>query len=130
MGSELEVRTKPVFNTSLGAGWTFTETNRTSDGTQALGNPKQTLKLVLRYDNSTLRGVLTGRHINWNAATEDNGKNALIWDLHLGATLYKREENSLELFFSGRNLFNSNFYQRDVFPSVGRWFESGMRMNF
>lgn len=132
IGTELEIRTTPVFNTSLGAGWTYTETTRTSDGTPVRPDrPTQTLKLALRYDDTIFRGVLTGSHINWNSPTDSNGKyGGLIWDLHLGATLLKRENSSLELFFSGHNLFNGNYYTRDVFPSVGRWFEGGMRVRF
>lgn len=131
LGTELEARTKPLFHTSLGAGWTYTETHRTSDGTPVHGDkPTQTLKLSLSYDDSTFRGMLTGRHIFWNNTADDNGKNSLIWDLHLGATLFRHENTALELFFSGRNLFNSRYYNRDVFPNVGRWFEGGMRVNF
>lgn len=132
IGSELEIRTTPVFNTSLGAGWTYTETTRTSDGTPVRPDrPTQTLKLALRYDDATFRGVLTGSHTYWNSPPDDNAKyGGLIWDLHLGATLLKRENSSLELFFSGHNLFNGAQYNRDAFPNVGRWFEGGMRVRF
>jgi len=131
MGSELEVRTTPVFNTSLGAGWTYIETTRTSDGTPVRPDrPTQTLKLALRYDDATLRGVLTGNYINWNSPTDFNSKNGVIWDLHLGATLLKRENSSLELFLSGHNLFNGSSYYVDLIPNVGRWFEGGMRVRF
>jgi len=132
IGSELEVRTTPVFNTSLGAGWTYTETTRTSDGTPVRPDrPTNTLKLALRYDDATFRGVLSGSHTNWNSPVDYNGKyGGLIWDLHLGATLLKRENSSLELFFSGHNLFNGSQYIRDVFQNAGRWFEGGMRVRF
>ena len=130
-GTELEVKTKPVFHTSLGAGWTYTDTHRTSDGTPVHdGKPTQTLKLALTYTDAMFRGTLTGRHIFWNSTSDDNAKNGLIWDLHLGATLYQKENTALELFVSGRNLFNSRYYCRDVFPNVGRWFEGGMRVKF
>lgn len=132
IGSELEIRTTPVFNTSLGAGWTYTETNRTSDGTPVRPDiATNTLKLALHYDDSTFRGVLSGSHINWNSPPENNAKyGGLIWDLHLGATLLKRENSSLELFFSGHNLFNGNSYSRDLYQNTGRWFEGGMRVKF
>jgi len=130
-GTELEVKTKPVFHTSLGAGWTYTDTHRTSDGTPVhFDKPTQTLKLAVTYDDSVLRGTLTGRHIFWNNTPDDHGKNGLIWDLHLGATLYQKENTALELFVSGRNLFNSRYYNSDLFPSVGRWFEGGLRVKF
>jgi vitamin B12 transporter len=54
----------------------------------------------------------------------------LLCDLHLGATLFKRENTSLELFFSGHNLFNNGQYPYDLTPSPGRWFEGGMRLRF
>ena len=132
MGSELEVRTVPVFNTSLGAGWTYTETTRTSDGSEVRPDrPVQTLKLALRYDDHTYRGVLTGKHIYWNSMPDQNGRyGGLIWDLHLGATILKRENNSLELFFSGHNLFNGTQHNNELIPNTGRWFEGGMRVRF
>ena len=132
LGSELEIRTTPVFNTSLGAGWTYTETTRTSDGSPVRPDtPTNTFKLALRYDDSTFRGVLTASHINWNSPPEDNARyGGLIWDLHLGATLLKSENSSLELFFSGRNLFNGHSYNRDLFQNAGRWFEGGVRVRF
>lgn len=131
MGSELEVRTIPVFNTSLSAGWTYTGTHRTSDSSTVFNLPTHTLQLALRYDDKTFRGMLAGRHINWNAEPDYNAKDSsLLWDLHLGATLLKRENSSMELFFSGHNLFNADQYNRDVFPNTGRWFEGGMRVNF
>ena len=132
LGSELEVRTIPIFNTSLGAAWTYTETTRTSDDTSVRPDrPTNTVKLAMRYDDKTFRGTLIGNHINWNSPADFNGKySGLIWDLHLGATLLKRENTSLELFFSGRNLFNGSSSYRDLVPTVGRWFDGGLRVNF
>lgn len=133
MGSELEVRTVPVFNTSLGAGYTFTDTIRTNTGSQVYGAPRHTLQLALRYDDMTFRGVLTGRHIWWNqdpTYMPPARYYGLIWDLHLGATLLKRENSALELFFSGHNLFNGTQTQDGLFPNPGRWFEGGMKVRF
>ncbi len=131
LGSELELRTTPVFNTSLGAGWTYTETTRTSDGSAVQPDrPTQTVKVSVRYLDSIYRAVLTGSHINWNPPPDFNGKLGVIWDLHLGATLCKRQDSSLELFFSGHNLFDGKNYYRDLVPNTGRWFEGGVRVNF
>lgn len=132
LGSELEIRTVPVFNTSLGAGYTFTETTRTGDGTQVKPDKaSHTVQLALRYDDYTYRAVLAGRHINWNSPPDANARyGGLIWDLHLGATLLKREGSSLELILSGHNLFNGNQYNSDIFPNVGRWFEGGVKVSF
>lgn len=134
LGSEFEVRTTPVLNTTLGAGWTFTDTTRSSDGSQIGGGvARQTVQLSMRYDDKSYRALLTGRHIFWNSNIESgyNGSyRGLIWDLHLGATLLKKENSSLELFFSGHNLFNGDQSWVDAYPYTPRWFEGGVRVNF
>ena len=135
LGVEYEVRTTPVFNTSIGAGYTFTDTRLANSSSQQKGVPRHTVQLALRYDDKTFRGVLTGRHIFWNTEPSDNplfngSYGGMIWDLHLGATLLKREERSLEVFFSGHNLFNGSQTPLNAQPSPGRWFEGGVRVRF
>ena len=131
LGTELEVRTNPIWNTSLGAGYTFTDTTRTRDGSEVNDFPRHTVQLALRYNDKTYRGVLTGRHIFWNSDPSENGHyGGLIWDLHLGAILLKRENSSLEVFFSGHNLFNGAQYYFDQILSTPRWFEGGMKVRF
>ncbi|MGD0586069.1 MAG: TonB-dependent receptor [Oryzomonas sp.] len=132
LGSETEFRTTPVYDTSLGAGYTFTDTTRTSDGSQVKGVPRHTLQLALRYDDhNAFRALLTGRHIWWNTDPSQNGRYyGLIWDLHLGATLFKRENSSLELFVSGHNLFNNSQFTDQLYPNPGRWYEGGLKVRF
>ena len=125
------MRTTPVWNTSLGAGYTFTDTTRTSNGTQVYGDPRHTVQLALRYDDTTFRGALTGRHIWWNQDPSYLARYyGLIWDLHLGATLYKHENNALEVFFSGHNLFNGAQFPDSFTPNTSRWFEGGIKVRF
>jgi vitamin B12 transporter len=131
LGTELEARTTPVWNTSLGAGYTFTDTTRSNDGSQVFAYPRHTVQLALRYTDQVFRGVLTGRHIWWNADPSFGAKYyGLLWDLHLGATLFKREHTSLELFFSGHNLFNGVQESDSLTPNTSRWFEGGMKVRF
>lgn len=134
LGAEVEARTVPVFNTSLGAGYTFTDTKHDKDDSQVYAAPRHTVQLSLRYDDKTFRGQLTGRHIYWNHVRKPydfyGSYGGMIWDLHLGATLMKREEKSLEVFFSGRNLFDCDQYPDDTQPNTGRWFEGGVRVRF
>jgi vitamin B12 transporter len=131
LGAEIEARTVPVFNTSLGAGYTFTDTSLAGSGDHVYAAPRHTVQLSLRYDDQTFRGQLTGRHLFWNAVPTYNGSyGGMIWDLHLGATLFRRENNSLEVFFSGRNLFDCDQYPDETQPNTGRWFEGGVRVRF
>jgi vitamin B12 transporter len=129
LGTEFEVRTTPVYHTSLAAGYTFTGT--TKAGYEVNDLARHTVQLALRYDDKTYRGVLTGRHIFWNSQPSENGSyDGLIWDLHLGATLYRHEDNSLEVFFSGHNLFNGAQYSSNLIPSAPRWYEAGFKVRF
>ncbi len=129
-GSELEIRTVPVWNTSLGTGWTYTDTYRAGDDSTVY-LPSQTVQLMLRYDDKKYRGVLTGRHVWWHSNPAFEGRySGMTWDLHLGAKLYKSEQNSLELFFSGHNLFDTAQYPDVYTPNTGRWFEGGMKVRF
>lgn len=136
LGAEVEARTIPIFNTSLAAGYTFTDTTRTSSDSQVFFAPRHTVQLALRYDDHKMfRGMLTARHIFWNSEPDEtpelNGRyQGLIWDLHLGATLIKREDSSLELFFSAHNLFNGSQTSLIILPTPGRWFEGGVRVRF
>jgi vitamin B12 transporter len=92
---------------------------------------RHTVQLALRYDDKTYRGVLTGRHIFWNSQPSENGSyGGLIWDFHLGATLYHHEDNSLEVFFSGHNLFNGAQYETNIIPNTPRWYEGGIKVGF
>jgi len=131
LGAEIEARTMPVWHTSLGTGYTFTDTTRSSDGLQVYAAPRHTVQLALRYDDKTYRGVLTGRHVWWNSDPSYGARYyGLLWDLHLGATLFKRESNSLELFFSGHNLFNGAQFNDSFTPNTPRWFEGGLKVRF
>ncbi len=132
LGGETELRTVPLFNTALGAGYTFTDTTRTSDGSQVVGAPRHTVQLALRYDDKRLlRAALIGRHIFWNADPVDGGRyRGLIWDLHLGATLYSHNDTAVELFCSGHNLFNGSQFPATYFQNPKRWYEAGIKVRF
>ncbi len=131
LGVEYEARTTPIFNTSIGAGYTFTDLTRTSDSSQVKSFARHTVKVLVRYDDQTYRAALTGNHIYWNHVEGYNGSYyGLLWDLHLGAKVWKKESNSLELFFSGRNLFNGKQYADETQKNTGRWFEGGARFRF
>jgi len=131
LGVEYEVRTTPVFNTSVGAGYTFTDLTRSTDGSQVKSFARHTVKILLRYDDQTYRAALTGNHTYWNHVEGYNGSYyGVLWDLHLGAKVWKHENNSVELFLSGRNLFNGKQYPDETQPNTGRWFEGGVRLRF
>jgi vitamin B12 transporter len=133
VGTELNMKTTPVFNSSLGIGWLYLNTTEAGGNKATVyGVPRNTLHLSLAYDDHhLLHGTLIGRHIFWNGVPEYNGQyTGMVWDLFLGATLVKRPDFGLELFFSGHNLFDTNQFPDDLVPNTGRWYEGGVRIRF
>jgi len=131
-GFEVEAKTAALFNTSLSAGYDYSDARNTSTHQILQDIPRHTLLLGVQYDDRQyLKGVLNGRHIWWNAASYRNGSyQGVIWDLHLTATPFGRKQHAPELFFSIRNIFNGSQYLDEFFKNTGRWVEGGVRISF
>jgi len=133
-GVEVEVKTMPVFNTSLTFGYAFVDAkDRENDETIPLV-ARNTYDVGLQYDDrKSFRAALKGRYIQWHGEPADNGRyTAMIWDLHLSKKLFafKDERRELEAFFSAHNLFNGAQYPSFPFRNPRRWFEGGIRFYF
>ncbi|MBJ6800113.1 TonB-dependent receptor plug domain-containing protein [Geomonas propionica] len=129
LGGEFELRTVPVFHTSLGVGYTYIHATEGANGPQVSSIPMQTLKLGLRYrDPSQLQAQVTGYYIDWDAPT---GKSrGMLWDLHLSKAFEYSDFGSIEIFGSLRNIFNGQQYLSDFYKNTGRWAEAGVRCHF
>jgi len=131
-GVEAELRTIPLFHTSLLAGYSFIDaTDRETH--QVIKNvPRYTYDLGIDYnDKDTLRGALRGHYIWWNASPDANAKyTAMIWDLNLAKKFFERDSRAVEAFFTAHNIFNGAQYSEGVFPNPCRWFEGGLRFKF
>ncbi|HXE97849.1 MAG TPA: TonB-dependent receptor [Dongiaceae bacterium] len=131
-GFEVEARTAEAFHTSLRSGYTYVDARRSTDNSVVLDIPTQTVQLGLQYDNhKNFKGLLTGRHIFWNAEAYHNGSyQGMLWDLHLNTTPFSGNFKRLELFFSLRNIFNGSQYLDEFYRNNGRWAEGGVRFRF
>ena len=131
-GVETEIKTTPLFNTALSLGYTFVDARRGSNGSLVADVPRHTLLLGLRYDDgSLLRGVINGRHIDWNAESYHNGSYAgFVWDTHLALTPFGRGDKLPEIFFSLHNAFDTPQYLDEIYKNPGRWAEGGVRFRF
>ncbi|QXM11581.1 TonB-dependent receptor [Geomonas subterranea] len=128
-GGELELRTAPLFNTSLSTGYTYIHASGGNDGAAPQYMPEHTLKLGLRYrDPSQLQAQLTGYYIDWNTPTGRSG--GILWDLHLGRTFELSDSGSVEIFGSLRNIFDNKQYLFALYKNTGRWAEVGVRCHF
>lgn len=134
-GVDLELRTSPLYGLALSAGYTFTDSRRSGTDQRLGGNeggPRHAAKGALNYKSEELglTCVLTGNYADWDLTTPGSKPKGTLWDLHLTQKLQPARENSPELFFSLRNIFDRKIYEYDFRPVAPRWFEIGARFRF
>ncbi|WP_298435471.1 TonB-dependent receptor [Geobacter sp.] len=131
-GVEVEVKTIPLYNTSLAAGYAYVDARNRDTDEQLFDVARHTFNLALQYDDRNgLRGTLTGHYIRWNAESINQAKfTPVIWDLNLAKRLFKGGGTDAEVFFTAHNLFNGSQYLIDSLKNPRRWFEGGVRFRF
>jgi vitamin B12 transporter len=127
-GVELELKSLPVYNASLLAGFSYIEAKNLDSGERIANVGRSSYDIGLRYDDrQSFSGDVKGHYILWNDAAAHN---AFVWDLYLAKKLFTRDDKSAEAFFSCHNLFNATQFLDPLFRSPGRWFEGGVRFRF
>jgi vitamin B12 transporter len=131
-GVEAEVKTMPVFNTSLTAGYALIDATDRITGADVPDTARYTWDVGLQYDDrKSFRATLKGHFIRWSGSAPGTVSNSsMIWDLYLGKRFPLSEHREMEVFFSGRNLSNGDLYQDSLYRNPGRWFEGGLRFSF
>lgn len=131
-GVEAELRTLPVWNTSLTAGYIYMDNKDRETGLRLTNFPIYTYDLGIDYnDNEAWQGALRGHYIWWNADSTMNATyKAMIWDLNLARKVVEKGGATVEVFFTAHNIFNGAQYYEGVFPNPRRWFEGGLRCKF
>ncbi|WP_243375289.1 TonB-dependent receptor plug domain-containing protein [Geotalea sp. SG265] len=131
-GVEIEVRTVPVYDLSLIAGYTFTDARNTETDERINNVPAHSAKLALQYadDFIGLHGTLTGNYVRWNEPDRYKAKDgSFLWDLSLTKRIAMKEY-APEIFFTVHNVFNNAQYQLYLLRNTGRWLEGGVRFRF
>ncbi len=131
-GVDYQVKTAPVYNTSVSAGAEFIDATDLDTGQRLQNVPIRVYDIGIHYDDlRSFRAMLVGRYINWNSEPDWNGTyGSYVYDLHLIKKLYQHKNSFLEAFVDAHNLFNRNQYFRDIFKNPERWYEGGVRLNF
>lgn len=131
-GVEIEVKTVPIYDTTVSAGYTFVDARDRIADQRVPNIPRHTLDVAITYDDrKLLRGGLVGRYTQWNARENFNSRDsAMIWDLTGGIRFLSASQLTGEVFFITHNLFNGSQYLHSVLRNPGRWFEGGVRLNF
>jgi vitamin B12 transporter len=133
-GVEVEMKTLPLFNTTLTAGANFIDAKDLVSGERLQFIPSRVYDLGLLYDDEhTFRAVLKGRYIDWNADPlfPYPGKyNSFIFDLNMIKKIYQRDQAALEVFLNVHNMLNGSQYLLSLYPNPERWYEGGIRYKF
>ncbi len=133
-GLEVEMKTLPVYNTSLTAGADFIDAKDLDSGQRLQYIPYRVYDLGLLYDDEhTFRALLKGRYIDWHTdpLSPYPGKyNSFIFDLNMIKKIYQRRDAALEAFLDVHNILNGNQYVVSIYPNPERWFEGGLRYKF
>lgn len=132
-GAEIEMRTIPVWNTSLQAAFSCVDADNrsTNEGIPEAGG--YTVDLGLKYKDRSLTGLLTGHYIWWDDTLSfyDGKYDDMIFDISVKRNVYRDEddERKVEIFLKGHNIFNSSQYLRTFYKNF-RWVEMGVRYSF
>lgn len=129
-GFEIEIKTVPVYNTSVFAGIYYNNAKDTNTDQTIAGIAGSTYDVGLQYDNKkSFKALMKGHYIWWNGWL--NGQyNSFIWDINLAKKVYTKEKQSMELFLAGHNIFKGSQYSNYFFKNPGRWLEAGIRYKF
>ncbi|MCF8111704.1 MAG: TonB-dependent receptor [Desulfobacteraceae bacterium] len=127
-GAEIEIETLPFYHTSFRAGAAYVNIDPENDyGAQDM----YMFNIGAVYDNpALLRAELFGHYINWDAASEYSSEDGIIWNINASRLIYADENIKIELFLTGRNIFNQDQYLVAENKNPGRWFGGGFRLNF
>ena len=131
-GVEAEVKTMPVYHTSLLAGYAYVDARDRVTGEETPAVAKYTFDVGLQYDDTkSFQGSLKGHYIRWQTDPDLAGKfNAIVWDLNLAKKVFITENRTAAVFFTAHNIFNSAQYPVSLYRNPGRWFEGGVRFDF
>ncbi len=129
-GMEIELKTEPVYHTSLSAGATFMSAKDPDTGQTIQNVPQRTYDVGLRYDDNSFKALLNGHYIYWNTTPAFNGKyNSIVFDLHITKDL-RVHGLAVEAFADIHNIFDNHQYVTDIYKNPGRWVEAGVRYLF
>jgi len=130
-GMEAELKTTPVFHTSLSTGAAFMNAKDQSTGRTISNVPQRTYDLGLQYDDNSFKALLKGHYIYWNADPMFSGKyDSFLFDIHVGKNLMTNDKQTIEATIDVHNIFNTPQYAIDVYKNPRRWIEAGIRYIF
>ena len=127
-GIEFEIETAPIKHFSFKGGYIYQDVKNLETDEAIKDVAEYTIDLGLQYDDKqSLRGLLAGHYIWWDANQYHNGDyNDFIWDLNI----IKRIHGNTELKIVAHNIFNGYQYLDELYRNPRRWIEGGITQAF
>jgi vitamin B12 transporter len=133
-GGEFSVRTKEFkgFTFSAGISYENIENLNFTDKRQFEITNMFDINASVKYDaGKGLRAILQNRYIWWNLPPYWEARyNGVITDFNIIKDVYKKQDMTVDVFFSGHNIFNGESFDNNFYPNPDRWFEAGLRCKF
>ncbi len=130
-GFEVEIKTVPVYNTSLFAGFVFIDARDRDTDERLEDTAEYTYDIGITYnDNKSFKALLKGHYIWWNVPDNNGRYSDFIWDINLTKRIHKSGTSDVDLFFTAHNIFNGSQYAFELFRNPQRWIEAGVRLKF
>jgi vitamin B12 transporter len=136
VGGELEVVTKKYLGFILKAGTHYERIKLKNfslpDQSQFDDTKRYGFTTSLSYNEGKgLRAVLKGHYLWWNLPSYWEAKySGFVMDFNIIKTILKRNNTSLDAFFTVHNILNSSSYNDIVTKNPDRWIEAGIRCKF
>ncbi len=130
-GLELEIKTVPVHNFSISAGFAYTHIRGNN---QSQDSDPYTLNIGLTYnDKKSFRAELFGHYIHPGFEDAHRGQgykyDDFIWNINMKKS-FKRNNCNTEIFMTAHNIFNGSQHSFGDERNPERWFEAGLRFKF
>ena len=130
-GMDLEMKTEPVYHTSLIAGAAFMNSKKRSTNETIANTPQRSYDVGLQYDDDSFKVLIKAHTIYWNIDPAMGGKyDTFIYDFHSMQKLYSGNKERVDLFFDIFNMFNAAQYPVAIYENPERWVEAGLRFSF
>ena len=129
-GFELNAAISPIEDFTGSLGYTYVYKDLAGD---ADSDYSQSLIAKLNYRTEHFGSLLIiGRYLWWGEKTDPYGSfDDVIWDAHYNKKIFtNKNSTTVNIFVSGRNLFNGDQYWDDLLKNYDRWFEAGVRIKF
>lgn len=126
-GFEIEAKTAPLFNVSLGLGYTYTHIFNSDNDSELRGMPRHHLVLSGNYRANGTDLMVVGHYVNWNTPTASD---SLVWDLLLSQKLHSWDRGGMSLCFGVHNIFGGRQYATPVLPNTPLRVDGGLQVEF